>query len=72
MTRRAICKTGDVPPNGIKQFEDGFEVLTNIVRNTNDLDKSGWPEHRKVQFFGSSGFSVGKGRGRRSGSRWRS
>ena len=22
MTRRAICKTADVPPNGIKQFEN--------------------------------------------------
>jgi hypothetical protein len=34
-----------------KIFEDGFEVLNNVIFNTNYLDKSGWPPHRSTQFF---------------------
>jgi len=35
----------------IKTFEDGYEVLVNIIRSTNFVDKSAWSQHRGVQFF---------------------
>jgi hypothetical protein len=37
--------------NAIKIFEDGFEVLANVIFNANYLDKSSWPSHRRIQFF---------------------
>ena len=45
--RWALAKFG----KGFQYFEDGFDVLANVIRNANRANKSAWPKHRIIQFY---------------------